>query len=1098
MSWIYLDEELPEIHIREIVSQEELLRENPTLVTFTEEEIYNDLLNLFKNRVQTANGYLELHREITKPRDMFENYYRYAVFHVHAQRKRYDVAATNSRIFEALDSLRRNPNYNTREKIRAELQEPFESAGEEAEGIPAPTGKRLRIRLATLDESVRLETDIEKYLIVAGEFWKARSVEEMYLTEQIQATDERQIVVEKPVEVGETSEEMTDKERFQRFTEGLVPTFEYILQQVREDRVNDLHSLRILFQMYGRDLDNIGPENYKRLAHILGSIESEEGESEGAEKKEKKPWHFDTVSYVEIHALFWKSMLSRLTLGRQAPLYSETISSAIAQVLARPIKMDMYVPIVEQLEKLEKGGLKLEDFVQDIQLLRQFYEHKLLLDFQENVGRLQKSEIEKLEERIKSIEEMFQRTVDPEEAEEMFGTGPFLKEYQEKEEIVQGRDEMLEDIDIVREEEAPIAEAFIEMDPEEVEAEEPEDMLAMALEKCEDSPLIDILKEIRPCLTELQNLTKMPWNPQEFLRILMYRAPPIIDIGVAMTNLDNTIHPDIIQTIREKSFEEATEMLTSEQERSLRNTYQKALKELKKQRSKIFFLFISYWVLHIQGMILDELFVLDNFKESPQIIELKGIGYPIEEGRSARKGVLHYFATILREEGHDIPGIQEVIDEYSKKELEAQITEGFDYFTHEIEAMKEQAARSTFVYERTPGSEEAAAALNTIEKLRKEKVFRPQDLLAPYIKTIRLLPSILRNTKERHKHILGCCYSQLNSRYPEKEAIPNRMNASRNYFARERFGKKGRPSLLYYGPPTAPTEWKEKEAEGQAGFSSMEAEPEEEWRDLVRPSAILSAHAKQALNPDNLEEFVQLQNEAKRYLNALYRTINKPMGDELWRNIGGLSRLELVSLIRQISYDLYQYSMTRVDTYPDEVPLLEAGIRYTKEALERLDIAKIPEKDHGVLKVLLQYILARTLCYPGDVKPQGSRIIIENRMVRAGFIEDLANHMANQLRMHIEGRIMPTIEEIEKRISKIREKGKMEKLQKYEKNPELNKLINQAKKQGIKIDMETYEIETPATNRRAEDELADIEGAREFEMPTQDPDEMNDDAFGDW
>lgn len=1104
--WIYLDETLPEIHVREIISIEELLEENPNFVALSDEEIYNNLLVIFENRTGIANSYFELHKEITVPKDLFERYYKHVVYYVNARRKQYDTQEAVANYFDTLESLKRNPNYETREKIKNELYDPFEADDEieNEDTIPIPTNKKLQIEVA-MHETLRLKTDKEKYDIIGGDFRKASHVDEMYMAEHIRP-GKTVVVTEKYVRIAELGGSESREDLFDKFTKSLVPSFKYILDHIDQQRVSDIHSLQLLFQSYGRDLEEIDIETYHKLAQMLKDIpsDSEESEIESEEEpeKEKKRLHFDTLSDVKIHGLFWKSMLSRLLIAKDVPIYSDIINNAIATVLSKAFKADMYVPVAEQLEKLEKGSLTLGDFIKDIQLLRQFNERNLMAEFRKNVEYLQNEDVFKeLEERIQRVEELFQKTIDPDKAEEKFGTKSFLQDYKEIEEIrsaIQVEDETLEPSDMDQTGDGgPVVEEYVPVLPEyeeDVEPEEEEDQLMQVLEKYEEVPLISILREIHPILTELQKLTKMPWDPEEFVKILIQRAPPVIDIGVVMMNIDNTIRADIIETIRNKSFDDAVDILPIEQHMSLKNTYQKALKELKNQKVRIFFMFMSYWTLFVQKQMIDDLFVLKDINDTPCKSDLKGIGYPIVEGREGKNGVMNYFTCILHEEGHEILGIQELIDEYSKKQLEARIKEGFDYFAHEIEEMQQQSRREV-VYEGQIASEEALQAYNTIQELR-ERQFRPQELLKPYIKSIQLLPSIMGDAKERHKHILGCCQSQLNSEYQAKRNLPKRFKGPKNYFARERVGNKARPPLIYYGKPSEPIEFKAPEKEEDTHFSAPLEEPDEEWRDKIRTLAIFSTKVRQILNKENNQEVEQLKDEALRYLNALYRTINRSIGKDMWRDIRNLSRSELVGMITQACYDLYKFTVDKQDTYAHEIPLIRDAIKKTNDAIEILKELQIPEGDYAVFYSLLQYILCCTLCYPGDVKPNMRKITIE-RVVKAKFIEDVATHMEKQLRGHMDARATPTIEEIEKRISEIREKRKMETIDRFEQNRELEKLVKQAKLQGIKIDVDTADMEPTTVHRHREDEIADYEGAREFEMPTQDPDEMNPDAFGD-
>jgi hypothetical protein len=519
---------------------------------------------------------------------------------------------------------------------------------------------------------------------------------------------------------------------------------------------------------------------------------------------------------------------------------------------------------------------------------------------------------------------------------------------------------------------------------------------------------------------------------------------------------------------------------------------------------------------------LDDMFLLQDITNGPCKSELTGIGFPIEEGKEGKKGVLKYFVCILYDEGHDIPNIRDIIDDYSKEQLTDNIKVGFTYFTHEIETMKKQAHRE-IVYQGNLMIEEANEAYDTIIKLKKQKIFKANELLKPYIKSLQLLPSILRDVKERHKHILGCCYSRLDLDYQAANNLSKRLVASKNFFARERIGQKRRPDLIYYGVPVAKTEFKKPEKDLERApiqEEMVEAEPITNWKESIVKMPFIPRNIKdKIINIENRQIIQQLEDEASRYLEALFKTTNTQMDKKILKTMEEMSVQEIYSLFTQVCFDFYLYTKKLKEAvsgsvvnpkmlYETEINLIESELQKAKDVIEKIKGLPIPENETGELKSILQYILYRTLCLPGDVENNKKTITI-NKVVKSNFVENTASYISKELKKHIEMRSTPTIDEIEKKISEIREKNKIESIKKYELNPELNKIVKQAKLQGIRIDVEssgsTLEdiVEnitniTNSINMQTEDERADLEGALEFEMRTQDPDEANVDTFYDW
>ena len=71
---IYIDEELPEIEYYEILTFDEIIKDNPTFVAFTKKEIYNELYEIFDNANKT-NNFVDLFYSIVDEEKINTNNY---------------------------------------------------------------------------------------------------------------------------------------------------------------------------------------------------------------------------------------------------------------------------------------------------------------------------------------------------------------------------------------------------------------------------------------------------------------------------------------------------------------------------------------------------------------------------------------------------------------------------------------------------------------------------------------------------------------------------------------------------------------------------------------------------------------------------------------------------------------------------------------------------------------------------------------------------------------------------------------------------------------------------------------------------------------
>ena len=69
---IYVDEDIPEIEYYELVSMEDLIKENPNFIAFSKEEIYNEIFNFVKEKSKSEN-FLKLFYEIINRNKMISN-----------------------------------------------------------------------------------------------------------------------------------------------------------------------------------------------------------------------------------------------------------------------------------------------------------------------------------------------------------------------------------------------------------------------------------------------------------------------------------------------------------------------------------------------------------------------------------------------------------------------------------------------------------------------------------------------------------------------------------------------------------------------------------------------------------------------------------------------------------------------------------------------------------------------------------------------------------------------------------------------------------------------------------------------------------------
>jgi hypothetical protein len=285
-----------------------------------------------------------------------------------------------------------------------------------------------------------------------------------------------------------------------------------------------------------------------------------------------------------------------------------------------------------------------------------------------------------------------------------------------------------------------------------------------------------------------------------------------------------------------------------------------------------------------------------------------------------------------------------------------------------------------------------------------------------------------------------------------------------------------------------------KEIPARAVPEVEEAPMATDWKEEVSALPLVPDRVRSLLAPENRQMISKLNEEARRYLEALHATTSMPM-EKTWTRMQAMTRGELMSILASVQFDIYLYMQQLDETdYQVEVGLVRDAIGRARDTTDGLKRLSVPEEESEELRALMLYIVCRVACLPGDVEPSMTTLRI-GRVVKANFLQNMARYMVRELRKHMELRSVPTLEEIAKKMSEIREKRKIETIRAYEANPELNRLLKQARLQGIVLDVDA--TAAPAPNMLTEDDRADLEGALEFQMPSENPDEMNDDSFYD-
>ena len=766
------DEELPDIEYLEILTMEEIIKNNPSFIAFSKQQIYDELYNVFKNK-NKSNGFLDLFYEIIENQKKLIDTTNY-IIKTDAVKNDYEEDESIDYLISTMKKLNRtqyelSQNAKNRlffaitydektEKLRfkAETKTNIELYDDEnALLYPIYPNDDTNIPIETIYYQVPQST-INDYLNV-------KSISHLLEIENINETESKFYTT------------------LYKLLKIVRPSIEFALNKLENDEHLDYNNINNLLKKYDKSLDFIKIEDFKKLKeHITKLLEKEKEEPVIHNVVKIKPniklnnkfTFFDNLEYIfklldisdkikeHYDVIYVKLQEDKMSINQPALLYNN-ISDIITALNTSVISLED----VSDNIKLIKKSLIIEHSLNTIKFLKETDLEKI------------KSSIEYLRTRYSLVKNSINE----------ISNFHFVDFYGEIKEIILGNDtknyegapvalKNLEFEDLEEQDEVPVFEI-----EDEAKKENLLEKYWLSMKYKDEIGLVEILKIILPYLNKIQDLSKILINYDILCDNLFnkFRGIPsklnLLKKYLKDSSLSEKYLNDIVK-LTPKAVFSLNPDVDSEINKALTNANIDFVNIL----LDVLYNSLAWWSLQSQSEILDEIIILNQNKfYIPCMDKWALYGLPLE--KTSKNGILAYLSCVclnIFNEDDMYVIIEDNIDKFLIKIMN--IIEK-DY-TETIKVLRDKYKDNEKLKKKNEkGLELQKILVDSINKKSYDK------LVNDYVNALLYMPGI--KYKQVHKYLLGCCLQKIDANFKaDSDLIDKRKDliAVKNKYSKNR------------------------------------------------------------------------------------------------------------------------------------------------------------------------------------------------------------------------------------------------------------------------------------------------------------------------
>jgi hypothetical protein len=1057
------DEELDEIEYLEIMSLDDIIKDNPSFIALSRNDIQDNLYNMFLNKKKAENVvklFYEIIDDNNKKRGLLNNYDNY-IFNVEAEKKendlQYNKDTEDANYFNKLEKREIGDYNKAKNKYFFCLKYNNESTN-----IRFNNDKKIVVSLEPYQNKEYpiyypvFPIDEVNIPIISAYYKIPKTTINDNIYEQITSflIDNKNINLKLAYNYDNVRELIKDVQ----------PDMKHIIKYLNEKEDDNFtlnyNNINSVFKKFGKSLDLINETDYDILYNYMISITEYEKERKNVSRLVKiKKSDISNKKLIFFDKL--KSILNLLDLKDNTIKFLEKTKKILEEHLSNVLVTDE----INNLNNLNIYNLILhidnaenEEIEQILSNIKQFINLKNIKETIDEIDKILNTHYDK--DAILNNYELLKKKVEysRNHITDYDKDGKqYLISYREVKEIKEGKD-----IDNYEGIPNDYAEENIDIEDQDNVANEIYDIkytidsidinkyLTNINYKTEDG-FIDGLKIILPELYEISKMSNIELDYDILCSELFKYNRSIPSRRYIYTNefreknidIDNTLLK-ILEKVSPKHISNINGLVseldkdTIELIIDINNKWLKIIKNM-------FIHAISFWIINVQEKILEDTFPLDeNYLNDNYIVNWYKYGSPFNNlKKSEDKGVLPYILNIAKEYLSNNNEFSVNIDNLLKDTIKY-IEE--NYITH-LENMKDK-------YELFKNRKKEMKGLieqDKFKEMRDNKVCvkNPNLCKEQHVKSLIYMPDI--NYIKLHKFLHGCCLKKLDDTFSDdidlKNAKRKDLIAWKKEFAKKRLTNKGRD--LRFIPLLVDKKVAEKEI-----YSTIKEDITYSLKSYIVSSWLNDMRFKNnTILPiksiDDIEfNAKKIDNEIKNNLNILAKT-SKNIKNENFISSFYKNKIKYKSIIFAIIKILNSFSKKKEDL--ELALLIDISIKDLRNIIIDLNNLNslITDEYEVDIERINKYIVSKALCCPFN---SGELIngSLNSTIVNSSIIQELMKIIYTEI-LKIIQLSFPTAEENVNFLNEQREKNKQNKINILnDKSVEENLLIKELKKAGIK------------------------------------------------
>lgn len=1053
---IYEDEILPEIEIRELLSMEDMLTNDPQFIAFTRDEIVQYLQDFVADK-KKSESIAQVILDHSKAEDDIPDVIVPVLKAERANHSDLDEYEAN------LEEIKNAPNYRIQQQLQSRLLYPLAYSEREDDEATFVAKKRTLVGIdGGLNElTILLPSDGVEEAYVGAALLVPNATRESYLHEKIVA----KLPDVRDCEIFPTNDLRNIRVSFDRVVNLI-------------DTIPDIHGLRVHLARFGYSLDNLTVTQVHTLINHISELPvPQEAEAVRTRSRSKNVATFVPTAFRDFFECLSDLPLAVLDKEKYNMIHT-TLASSMPQ---EQFRQDIPIDIHNIAEGLAANKFTMDDVIGFLRFVRTQY---VLQESLDALKRYIAAEPDAIPDNIQAIISKWAQRGDR-YTDRTAKT--FLDIFKDVAEVKEGNDTSTydgnpneQDYQVFEETKYEYVEEVDDDEDPDV-AIEPDDGFDVSMLDKYDEGVREVLMPIARKFVRLQKASSVPID----IKMMMeYIAPRVVRVSFKQS-LEQHV-PDLSVEIRNQlasgTYDASVRVAMSIIPQDLSDRAMFIVRKMHKEfvsLSKSLFIECFAWVvLQTLDSNLEKRLDFDPMNGMLSCIRMwNQFGPPVTKEKDQEGGVLYYLACVAQE--------TQLLDEF-KMTYDDAINAVLGVTTTHMAPMVNELKKKFDAYAKENTMTISKAKLANISLAEAIQLKLKKRVLTDYVKALLYIPGMLSIAKHP-SNAMGCCMQQLGADFEADSDWQDmkKLKGVKDQFAKKRLAKVPAPHLA----------WLEKNVNT--------AEKLAEW---VIPKVIDKGHDittfKQWLSdardmnlyllpPDVVdrlqEDPTSLNATITSFVNAFQKTAMKRTNImETYLSNTHVDKY----LLDIVATELFKNISGNEDDVEEQ--LLRTAVDHViqaKNALKNLN-GTFDHIESIVVSYMIRYMVAKAICLPANPDDtRNGRLNLSDR-VGTTFLPNILARTHASVSAFIKSNNMPTPEEQHAFITRMRELQKIETLRVLNSQTEEDRQIMvDAKKLGL------FKVDHPRDTGEPEGADADTyeaEGEAEFRYMGEDMEQADD------